>query len=74
MPSLVPELALCFHIFQRKSNVHCIDLEHKKANKQQIESKAGLTADLLAHRFKHNIYLVSYSYYGAFDLVKYHTL
>ena len=31
MPSLVPELALCFHMLQRELNLHCIDLEHEKS-------------------------------------------
>ena len=31
MPSLVPELALCFHMLQREFNLHCIELEYEKS-------------------------------------------
>ena len=31
MPSLVPELALCLHMLQRKLNLHCIELEYEKS-------------------------------------------
>ena len=31
MPSLVPELALCFHMLQRELNLHCIELEYEKS-------------------------------------------
>ena len=37
MPSLVPELALCLHMLQRELNLHCIELEYEKANKQEME-------------------------------------
>ena len=48
MPSLVPELALCLHMLQRELNLHCIELEYEKANKQEMELRAGFAADLLA--------------------------
>ena len=31
MPSLVPELALCFHMLHREFNLHCIELEYEKS-------------------------------------------
>ncbi len=31
MPSLVPELALCFHMLQKELNLHCIELEYEKS-------------------------------------------
>ena len=37
MPSLVPELALCLHMLQRELNLHRIELEYEKANKQEME-------------------------------------
>ena len=31
MPSLVPELALCFHMLQKEFNLHCIEVEYEKS-------------------------------------------
>ena len=31
MPSLVSELALCFHMLQKELNLHCIELEYEKS-------------------------------------------
>ena len=31
IPSLVPELALCFHMLQKELNLHCIELEYEKS-------------------------------------------
>ena len=31
MPSLVPKLALCFHMLQKELNLHCIELEYEKS-------------------------------------------
>ena len=31
MPSLVPELTLCFHMLQRELNLHFIELEYEKS-------------------------------------------
>ena len=36
IPSLVRELALCFHTLQRELNLHCIKLEYEKANKEEM--------------------------------------
>ena len=45
---MVPELALCFHMLLRELTLHCIELEYEKANKQEMELRAGFAADLLA--------------------------
>ena len=31
MPSLVADLALCFHMLQKELNLHCIELEYEKS-------------------------------------------
>ena len=31
MPSLVPKLALCFHMLQKERNLHCIELDYEKS-------------------------------------------
>ena len=31
MPSLFPELALCFHMLQKELNLHCIEMEYEKS-------------------------------------------
>ena len=31
MPSLVHQSELCFHILQRKFNLHCIEVEYEKS-------------------------------------------
>ncbi len=54
MPSLVPELALCFHMLQRELNLDCIELEFEKANKQEMKLRAGFAADLLAQGHSSN--------------------
>ena len=45
---MVPELALCFHMLHRELNLHCIEVENEKANKQEMELRAGFAGDLLA--------------------------
>ena len=47
MSSLVPALALCLHMLQRELTLHWIDVEYEKANKQEMELRAGFAADLL---------------------------
>ena len=36
MPSLVPEFVFTWHMLQGKLNLHCIELEYEKVNKQGI--------------------------------------
>ena len=47
MPSLVPEFALCLNMLQRELNLHCIDLEYEKANRQEKELMTEFAADSL---------------------------
>ncbi len=44
MPYLVPELELWLNTFQREIYLHCIELEYKKANKQEMRLRAGFAA------------------------------
>ena len=46
MPSLVPELALCFHMLQREFIYIASKWNMKKANKQEMELRAGFAAYL----------------------------